>query len=76
MTVWNGSVQTLVLPDGQAKGTKLVLQERGVDTTGMKADAMRAKLKTYSDFKNQKKHSRRIHCMTRAPMPFLPKVSL
>ena len=51
-TVWNGSVQTLVLPDGQAEGMKLVLQERGVDTTGMKADAMRAKLKTYSDFKN------------------------
>ena len=53
-TVWNGYIQTMVLPDGQAKGMKLVLQERGVDTTGMKADAMRAKLKTYSDFKNQK----------------------
>ena len=53
-TVWNGYIQTMVLPDGQAKGMKLILQERGVDTTGMKADAMRAKLKTYSDFKNQK----------------------
>ena len=44
----------MVLPDGQAKGMELVLQERGVDTTGMKADAMRAKLKP-------KKHSRSIH---------------
>ena len=64
--------------DGQAKGMKLVLQERGVDTTSMKADAMRAKLKTYSDFKNQKTileeyNEGRGHLQC---MPFLPKVSL
>ena len=53
-TVWNGSIQTMVLPDGQPKRMKLVLQERGMDTTSMKADAMREKLKTYPDFKNQK----------------------
>ena len=68
----------MVLPDGQAKGMKLVLQERGVDTTSMKADAMRAKLKTYSDFKNQKTileeyNEGRGHLQC---MPFLPKVSL
>ena len=30
-TLWNGGVQKMVLPNGRAKGMKLVLQERGVD---------------------------------------------
>ena len=51
----------MVLLDGQPKGMKLVLQERGVDTTSMKDDAMREKLKIYPDFKNQKTYLRRMH---------------
>ena len=53
-TMWEGKVQTMVKPDGTAKGMKAVLQERGVDIKGMKAPDMRAKLKTYSDFANPK----------------------
>lgn len=34
----NGQMQTLVLPDGRAKGLKMVLEEKGVDTTRMVAD--------------------------------------
>ena len=36
-TFWNGRRQSIVLPDGRRKGMKLVLQERGVNTKGMKA---------------------------------------
>ena len=43
-TVFNGQTQSMVLGDGQPKGMKLVLEERGVDTTGMNADKMRQEL--------------------------------
>lgn len=39
-TLWNGKVQRMVLPNGQPKGMRLVLQERGVDTSQMKAADM------------------------------------
>ena len=32
-TVWNGQTQSMVFPDGQAKGLKVVLEERGIDTS-------------------------------------------
>ena len=44
----------MVLPDGQAKRMKLVLVERDVDTTGMKANEMRNILKGLDDFKASK----------------------
>ena len=53
-TVWNGQIQRMVLPDGTPKGMKKVLEERGVDTMGMKAPQLREKLKTYEDFQNPK----------------------
>ena len=53
-TKWAGEIQTMVLPDGQAKGMKLVLEERGVDTTGMKTNEMRDILKGFDDFKASK----------------------
>ena len=31
-TIWNGTVQSMVLPDGRPKGMKIVLEERGIDT--------------------------------------------
>ena len=51
-TIWNGQVQRLVTEDGIPKGMKLVLQERGVNTDGMNARAMREKLGSYPDFVN------------------------
>ena len=34
-TVWEGRQQEMVLPEGRAKGMKIVLQERGVDVKGL-----------------------------------------
>lgn len=52
-TVWNGEIQHLVLEDGRPKGMKMVLQERGIDTSGMNADKMRSTLKHLMIFKYQ-----------------------
>ena len=52
-TVWGGQVQRLVDDDGIPKGMKNVLQERGVDISGMKCKDMRDLLKTFPDFKQQ-----------------------
>ena len=53
-TIWGGEVQTMVDENGIPKGMKVVLEERGVETVGMKAKEMRELLKTFPDFKNQK----------------------
>ena len=53
-TIWNGKVQKMVLSDGQPKGMKLILQERGVDTTGMRAADMRLVLANHENFKYEK----------------------
>ena len=37
-TVWNGRGQKMVFSDGTPKGMKRVLEERGVNTKGMKAE--------------------------------------
>ena len=44
----------MILPDGRPKGLKLVLQERGIDVTGMNADKLREELAKIEDFKNPK----------------------
>ena len=43
----------IVDESGNPKGMRIVLQERGIDTTKMKASEMRVKLKTFPDFKQQ-----------------------
>ena len=53
-TAWNGELQTLVFDDGTPKGMKRILEERGVDTKGMKAAEMREMLKEYEDFQGAK----------------------
>ena len=50
-TVWNGAVQKLVDDKGIPNGMKTILEERGVDATGMRAKEMRDLLKTYSEQK-------------------------
>lgn len=47
-TEWEGCVQRMVDHHGISKGMKIILEERGVDTKGMKA------LKTHDDFSGQK----------------------
>ena len=53
-TMWDGRVQKMVLSNGQPKGMRLVLQERGIDTTRMKAADMRIVLAHHADFKYEK----------------------
>ena len=52
-TCWNGKIQKMVLSDGRPKGMKLVLEERGVDTTKMKAADMALVLGNHHDFKHE-----------------------
>ena len=53
-TIWNGRSQRMVLSDGTTKGMRQVLNERGVDTRGMKAADMRKALSEMTDFKYEK----------------------
>ena len=50
-TVWDSGMQKLVDNCGTARGMRAVLEEREVDTTGMKAKEMREALKHFPDFK-------------------------
>ena len=49
-TVWNGQIQKMTTQDGSQKGMRSVLEERGVDTHGMKAEQMRQELRKFEDF--------------------------
>ena len=40
-TIWDGKVLAMVYPDGFLKGTKAVLEEKGIDTKHMKAANMK-----------------------------------
>lgn len=51
---WDGKPQPMNYALGVPKGLRAVLQERGVDTSGMNADAMRTALGSHPDFKQQK----------------------
>ena len=52
--VWGGQVQQMVDESGVPKGMCIVLEERGVNTVGMKVKDMRDMLKSFPDFKSQK----------------------
>lgn len=52
-TTWAGRPQTIVYPDGTAKGMKAVLEERGINTQSMVAADMRALLSNHFDFQNE-----------------------
>ena len=51
-TIWNGSVQRMVLDDGRAKGLRMVLQERGVAVDGKTRAELKGILQQHDDFKN------------------------
>ncbi len=58
--VFDGKIQKMIMSNGVAKGLKMVLEERGVNTTGMNADKMREVLGNFSDFQNEKSRIERI----------------
>ena len=53
-TIYNGELQKMVLADGTPKGMKMVLMERNVNVSGMKAEDMRLALQQMHDFKYEK----------------------
>ena len=53
-TVWARQVQKMVLADGTPKGMKMILEERGINTSSMKADDMRTVLSFHEDFRTEK----------------------
>ena len=52
-TIWDGKVQKM-MENGIPKGMRRILEERGVDVSGLKACDMRNKLKDMADFKYEK----------------------
>ena len=52
--VWAGRVQDMVLLDGNAKGLRTILAERGLNHERMKAGDMRTVLSNHDDFKIEK----------------------
>jgi hypothetical protein len=53
-TVWQGKVQKMNFELGVPKGMRLILQERGVDVTGMGAEKMRSVLAEMGRFKHER----------------------
>ena len=51
---WDGKVFKMNFAIGVPKGLRVILQERGVDTTNMNADQMREVLKQHPDFRDEK----------------------
>ena len=49
-----GKAQKMTFANGVAKGLKVVLEERGVDMSGMNGDEMRVVFKSHPDFKYEK----------------------
>jgi len=72
-TVWNGMSQRMVLSGGRPEGMKRVLEERGVNTKGMKAERMREVLGEMSDFKYEKTKVERLVAPCAHRAIFIPK---
>ena len=53
-TVWGRQIQSMVKEDGTSKRMKMVLEERGINTSRMNADDMRVVLSYHDDFRNKK----------------------
>lgn len=51
---WGGKPQKMNFATGVPKGMKVVLQERGVDTSKLNAEQMREELRSHPDFKYEK----------------------
>ncbi len=73
-TVLKGKIQKMNFAVGVPKGMKLVLEERGIITTGLKAADMKQILKSHDDFKNEK--PKVLHFLERTYLTFLPSFTV
>lgn len=53
-TVWAGNVQKVVYSKGVPKGMKMILDERGINTSSLLANDMRTILSNHNDFRMKK----------------------
>ena len=58
--LWDGNSQKMVTSSGVPKGLRVVLEERGVNTTGMSGPKMKEVLGNFPDFKYEKSRIERI----------------
>ena len=58
--LWDGKSQKMVTSSGVPKGLRVVLEERGVNTTGMSGPKMKEALGNFPDFKYEKSRIERI----------------
>ena len=71
---WNGQPQSMNFALGIPKGMRIVLTERGVDTSRMNAEKMREVLSRFPDFTNEKSMLERYLVEERGHiMYYLPK---
>ena len=66
----------MVFSDGTPKGMKCILEERGVNTKGMKAETMREVLGEMSDFKYEKTKVEKFVCSRGPHAIFIPKFTV
>ena len=52
--MWGTKVQKMVMDDGTPKGVRMVLEERGINTSRMNGDNMLSILANHEDFHNEK----------------------
>lgn len=57
---WDGMVHKRNYAIGIPKGLQVVLEERGIDISGMNGNKMREVLKSHPDFKNEKRKIERL----------------
>ena len=70
---WNGKPQPMNYAIGVAKGLRVVLEERGVNTQGMNGDKMKEILGSHPDFKNEKSRVERFLMEKQHIVYLLPK---
>ena len=75
-TTWAGKEQKMVYDNSTAKGTRTVLEERGINTTNTKVDNMGTVLSFNKDFPNRKNNTTKIYCGRRANGSLFTKVPL
>ena len=73
-TVLKGKIQKMNFAVGVPKRMKLVLEECGIITTGLKAADMKQILKGHDDFKNEK--PKVLHFLERTYLTFLPSFTV
>ena len=76
-TIYQGKLQKMVFDDGTPKGVRVVLEERGIDTSRMLKQDTIAELGSHQDFASELSTVEHAHYSRKgSPLSFFSKVSL